>query len=365
MKKIMTAAAAVLTVISANADIIVNFPANTNGKYDIEYQLVSEALKPRGERGATQTGELSVTDGKGTISVTPDGDANYVIPVSDREAVMVYTRPGDNLTVDIASVDPLTYTVSGSVLMEGISALMPKSAALEAEYRGAMQSETPDKERMAKILEEYNNLFTNYIKDNPTNPAAVYAVLQLDGDDYVKAFNSLGEEAKTSVLYPFAERQLQSVQAQLEAQRRMEAMSTGDFEAPDFTFNDLTGHPVSLNDYRGQWVIIDFWGAWCPWCIKGFPKLKEAYLEYAPRLEVIGVDCRDTEAAWRAAVKKYELPWVNVYNPDPKGGQILEDYAVQGFPTKVVVDPEGKIANITVGEDPDFFNKLRVLIKGE
>lgn len=359
------AAAAVLTVISADADIVVNFPEGAEGKYDIEYQLVSDAMKPRGERGATQTAVLEVTDGKGTLSVTPDGDANYVIPVSDSDAVMIYTRPGDNLTVNITSLAPLTYAVSGSALMEGISALMPESAALEARYRGAMQSETPDREKMARILEQYNNLFIDYIKNNPTNPAAVYAVLQLDGEDYVNAFNSLTDEAKNSVLYPFAERQLKSVESQLEAKRKMEAMAGGDFEAPAFTFNDLNGHPVSLKDYRGQWVIIDFWGAWCPWCIKGFPKLKEAYLEYAPRLEVIGVDCRDTEAAWRAAVKKYELPWVNVYNPDPNGGKILEDYAVQGFPTKVVVNPEGKIANITVGEDPDFFNKLRELIKGE
>ena len=64
-----------------------------------------------------------------------------------------------------------------------------------------------------------------------------------------------------------------------------------------------------------------------------------------------------------AAVKKYELPWVNVYNPDPKGGKVLEDYAVEGFPTKVIVNPEGRIVNITTGENPEFFEILDSLVK--
>ena len=41
--------------------------------------------------------------------------------------------------------------------------------------------------------------------------------------------------------------------------------------APDFTLNDINGKPLSLSDLKGKWVILDFWGSWCPWCIKGFP----------------------------------------------------------------------------------------------
>ncbi len=59
-------------------------------------------------------------------------------------------------------------------------------------------------------------------------------------------------------------------------------------------------------------------------------------------------------------MEKYKLPWVNVYNPE--GTTILSDYAVQGFPTKIIVNPEGKIANITVGENPAFFDTLAKLI---
>ncbi len=41
-------------------------------------------------------------------------------------------------------------------------------------------------------------------------------------------------------------------------------------EAPAFTLMDINGKPLSLSDLKGKWVVLDFWGSWCPWCIKGF-----------------------------------------------------------------------------------------------
>ncbi len=131
--------------------------------------------------------------------------------------------------------------------------------------------------------------------------------------------------------------------------------------APAFTLNDINGKPLSLSDLRGKWVILDFWGSWCPWCIKGFPALKEAYRQYDGKVEIIGIDCRDSVDVWKEAVKKYELPWLQVYNPGDN--DLLEQYQIQGFPTKFIIDPEGNIANVTIGEDPEFFNVLKSLVK--
>ncbi|MDE7161099.1 MAG: redoxin domain-containing protein [Muribaculaceae bacterium] len=134
--------------------------------------------------------------------------------------------------------------------------------------------------------------------------------------------------------------------------------------APEFTLKDLQGKDVSLSQYRGKWVVLDFWGSWCIWCIKGFPELKENYAKYAGKLEVIGIDCGDTPGAWQDAVRKYDLPWVNLYNPMESVG-VDRIYGVQGFPTKVIVTPEGYIADITVGEDPAFYTKLDALMNAD
>lgn len=137
--------------------------------------------------------------------------------------------------------------------------------------------------------------------------------------------------------------------------------STQIIPAPDFKLKDLNGKEVSLSDYRGKWVILDFWGSWCIWCIRGIPELKEAYEKYNGQLEIIGIDCNETEEAWRAGVEKYGLNWVNVYCPK-SDYEILKAYDVQGFPTKAIVDPEGNLVNITVGHDPNFYTVLSKLL---
>lgn len=146
----------------------------------------------------------------------------------------------------------------------------------------------------------------------------------------------------------------------IEMEKKLEALQAGDVKAPDFKLKDLEGKEVSLKDFRGKWVILDFWGSWCPWCIKGFPELKEAYKKYGDELVIIGIDCRESEEAWKAGVEKYELPWVNVYNPE--GSKLTEEYAVPGYPTKAIINPEGIIKNITVGHNPEFYDALTKLI---
>lgn len=142
---------------------------------------------------------------------------------------------------------------------------------------------------------------------------------------------------------------------------QQEAQQTQKVKAPGFTLEDINGSQLSLSDLKGKWVILDFWGSWCPWCIKGFPALKEAYKEYAGKVEIVGIDCRDSKEVWKAAVEKYELPWLQVYNPD--SSDLTSQYQIQGFPTKFIVDPEGNIANVTIGEDPEFFTVLKELVK--
>ena len=128
--------------------------------------------------------------------------------------------------------------------------------------------------------------------------------------------------------------------------------------APDFELPDLQGNPLKLSSLRGKYVVLDFWGSWCIWCIRGIPSMKEAYAKYKDKMEILGVDCRDSEKKWKAAVDEYQLPWLQVRCPDKQLQMLAEQYNIEGFPTKVVLDPEGKIAKVIVGEDPDFYTYL-------
>ena len=78
-------------------------------------------------------------------------------------------------------------------------------------------------------------------------------------------------------------------------------------------------------------------------------------------MEIVGIDCRDTEEKWKKAVQKHELPWLHVRNDETK--DVTLQYAIEGYPTKIIIDPEGRIAKVVVGEDPAFYKYLDSLFK--
>ena len=78
-------------------------------------------------------------------------------------------------------------------------------------------------------------------------------------------------------------------------------------QAPDFTAKKVDGTTFTLSSLQGKYVVLDFWGSWCKWCIKGFPDMKTAYAKHKDKVEFVGIACRDTEAKWKAATEKYEL----------------------------------------------------------
>lgn len=130
--------------------------------------------------------------------------------------------------------------------------------------------------------------------------------------------------------------------------------------APDFTLKSIDGRDISLSSLKGKAVVLDFWGSWCGWCIKGMPKMKEYYAKYKDKLEILGIDCNDTDQKWRDAVKKYELPWLHVRNEGTPDVTVL--YGISGFPTKIVVDATGKISKVVVGESEEFYKYLDELL---
>ena len=127
-------------------------------------------------------------------------------------------------------------------------------------------------------------------------------------------------------------------------------------KAPDFTARKVDGKSFTLSSLQGKYVVLDFWGSWCKWCIKGFPDMKTAYARHKDKVEFVGIACRDSEEKWKSATEKYELPWISVLNPSDN--DLVKVYGIKGFPTKIVIDPQGRIAKVILGEDPAFYTYL-------
>lgn len=132
--------------------------------------------------------------------------------------------------------------------------------------------------------------------------------------------------------------------------------------APGFTLKNIEGEEVTLNSLRGKWVMLDFWGAWCKWCIVGIPQMKENYDKFKEQCYFVSIDCRDSYEEWTEAVKKYGLDWIQLQNAENGGISVTDLYRVKGYPTKILIDPEGVIKDVCIGEDPTFYDRMAEMI---
>ncbi|WP_321308967.1 thioredoxin-like domain-containing protein [Marinifilum fragile] len=133
--------------------------------------------------------------------------------------------------------------------------------------------------------------------------------------------------------------------------------------APNFVLKSIKGDDFELNSVKNKYVVLDFWGSWCGWCIKGFPKMKEYYSKYQSKVEFIGIDCNETEEKWKTSVADNGLKWTQVINAESIEKDASVMYAIKGYPTKIILDKDKRIVDVYKGETEDFYNKLDELLK--
>jgi thiol-disulfide isomerase/thioredoxin len=133
---------------------------------------------------------------------------------------------------------------------------------------------------------------------------------------------------------------------------------------PDInSMNTYTGKKFDLSSLRGKYVVLDFWGTWCGPCISGMPKMKEYLDKYKAKLEIVGVASEsDKGERWKKFLdEKPQYQWHHVLST--KTEDYILKFSVAGFPTKIIVDPAGKIVGRFVGEDDEIYKKLDELFK--
>ncbi|MGH2635133.1 MAG: TlpA family protein disulfide reductase [Actinomycetota bacterium] len=131
--------------------------------------------------------------------------------------------------------------------------------------------------------------------------------------------------------------------ANYEAQAKVENAPAPAFELPSLE----DGTPIALSSLRGHVVVLNFWASWCAPCRLEAPGLRRVSRRYEDQgVRFLGVDYRDDEAAARAFVDEFRLPYPSVSDPS---GSLAYDYGLIGFPTTFIIDPAGTIRYRFVG----------------
>ncbi len=117
-------------------------------------------------------------------------------------------------------------------------------------------------------------------------------------------------------------------------------------EAPDFETVLVDGTSFRLSDLRGTYVLLDFWGSWCPPCRKENPKLVELHRKYSDKLTIVTVALEKDDKHWKKASEKDGFVWENQIvdqNSFVMLSSIARKYGVSAIPAKFLISPEGKL----------------------
>jgi len=117
-------------------------------------------------------------------------------------------------------------------------------------------------------------------------------------------------------------------------------------KATDFTLKDLNGNDVSLSDFRGKVVMLDFWATWCPPCVKAIPELIALHEKYKARgFEVIGISMDQSVADVKYFVNDRNITYTILMSDD----KVEKQYGVITIPVTFMIDRSGKVVKKHLG----------------
>lgn len=263
-----------------------------------------------------------------------------------------YTLTGSTLNVNLCNARKNWIELEKQALAMG--RIMVLNLAPQAELEAMNQPYT-------QLLSGITAAKKQYIKDHPSDPASAFLlgriVPELETDDLVSL------EAKINP--PVAQQAIKkSVQKAID-NRRKEAATMEIFRdaienvvpgkmAPDFTLKDSKNDPFTLSAHRGKYVVIDFWGSWCKWCIVELPYLDSLYQKYKHDAVFVNIACFDKKESWRDLLTKHPTEWTQLLNmEDTTANDVTLRYGLMGYPTKIIVNPEGKIESRIMGSSEE------------
>jgi peroxiredoxin/Tfp pilus assembly protein PilF len=133
--------------------------------------------------------------------------------------------------------------------------------------------------------------------------------------------------------------------------------------APDFNVKALRGEQVSLQQFAGKVLVMDFWATWCPPCRASVGELKDLTKKYsADKLVLISVSADKDDSVWRDFIDKKHMEWLQYRDSD---NQLLDAFGIHSFPTYLVIDGEGIIRTRITGLNPQetVVHRLRATLE--
>ncbi|WP_353181533.1 TlpA disulfide reductase family protein [Parapedobacter lycopersici] len=189
----------------------------------------------------------------------------------------------------------------------------------------------------AQYLDHAIKLHSDFIQHNPNVIVSLNYLMRMVGvapDEQVESlYNNLSSELRQSPLG-------QDLATRL-ARIKLFAMGV---VMPEITLPDTNGNPISSTDFKGQYLLVDLWAAWCAPCRVENPNLVAMYRKYQDKnFNILGISLDNSRNEWLVAIQKDKLTWPQVSDLKHWNSAAIAHFGINSIPTNYLLDPSGKI----------------------
>lgn len=331
-------------------------------KEPIKREPATVTISGKIEGGENADVYLQIVESKGvkgldTIKAGPNGEYKfeytsdlpefYRVGTNEQNSFYLVLEPGESAEVNAKNQNLFkTYEIIEAPEechrmkeMNGITGMMDSINMI-------MQASQMNKDQrmFQNALVEFDNISIKmnreikaYINRKPASLSSLAALQNLNFDQefdyYLKVITALDGIANGNDIYD-------NMAAQILSMRKVAVGS----EAPEITMSQPNGEVISLSDFRGQYVLIDFWASWCGPCRRENPNVKKVYDKYHEKgFEILGVSLDKAMQPWLNAIGQDGLEWRHVSDLKFWSSPVVAEYQVTGIPHTVLVDPKGII----------------------
>lgn len=264
----------------------------------------------------------------------------------------------ENAAINISKTDSISpLVISGSAAQDVYmgfyngpwKTITAKAGSIYARLDQAEKAGKMDTTTRAGLNREFKALDTmniaavkQYILKNPTSAGSAAIIY----DRFISYPNFPVAEELFALLTKEARQS--DIGEQINTALKTNAKTAKGKVAPAIAMPDKDGKIVKLSDFRGKYVLVDFWASWCGPCRRENPNVVAAYQKYHDKgFEILGVSLDSKKDAWLKAIAADGLTWTHVSDLQAWSNSAVKAYGVKSVPASFLLDPEGKV----VGKD--------------
>ena len=212
---------------------------------------------------------------------------------------------------------------------------------------------------LGEDIKEFETLLARH-KDEKTDEVAqilmmeamVYLQVLDNAEKAVALVKQLKRDFPETKAGQGADQMLEALQKQEETKKVQRSLVEGS-KFPDFDEKDVTGKPISVANYKGKVVLIDFWATWCGPCVAELPNVLKAYEKHHSKgFEIIGISLDQDQTKLTTFTQQKNMPWQQFFDGKGWANKLAAKYGVNSIPATYLLDGDGKIiAKNLRGED--------------